>query len=175
MFISTDEDFEEPVSLEGLKAYLALRDTDRPDDSYLKGLVTTARAMLEDEGGLERVIVPRSFELTFSEEQCVDKVLHLYPSLIEVEEITYTDSEGEEREITEYGTELGPRAELWFEWPEDIDGDVTVRFTSGYEQYPQCILLAIKMMCKSMYARAEGSPITPEIRDVIRSEVVYSV
>lgn len=175
MFISTDENIEEPVSLEGLKAYLALRDADRPDDSYLKGLVTTARAMLEDEGGLERVIVPRSFELTFSREQCDDKVLHLYPSLIEVEEITYTDTEGEEQEITDYGVELGPRAELWFEWPEDIDGDVTVRFTSGYEQYPQCILLAIKMMCKSMYARTEGSPITPEIRDVIRSEVVYSV
>ncbi len=175
MFISTDEDFEEPVSLEGLKAYLALRDTDRPDDSYLKGLVTTARAMLEDEGGLERVIVPRSFELTFSEEQCTGQVLHLYPSLIEVEGITYTDTEGEEQEISEYGVETGPRAELWFEWPEDISGDVTVRFTSGYEQYPQCILLAIKMMCKSMYARAEGSPLTPEVRDVIRSEVVYSV
>ena len=66
MFISTEEDFEEPVTLEGLKAYLALRDADRPDDSYLKGLVTTARGMLEDEGGLERVIVPRSFELSFS-------------------------------------------------------------------------------------------------------------
>ena len=175
MFISTEEDFEEPVTLEGLKAYLALRDADRPDDSYLKGLVTTARAMLEDEGGLERVIVPRSFELTFSEEQCVDTVLHLYPSLIEVERIIYSDAEGEEHEITDYGVELGLKAELWFDWPEDADGDVTVYFTSGYEQYPQCILLAIKMMCKSMYARTEGSPLSPEIRDVIRSEVVLSV
>ena len=102
-------------------------------------------------------------------------MLHLYPSLLEVERIIYSDAEGEEHEITDYGVELGLKAELWFDWPEDADGDVTVYFTSGYEQYPQCILLAIKMMCKSMYARAEGSPLSPEVRDIIRSEVVFSV
>lgn len=174
MFISTDEDFEEPVNLEGLKAYLSLREGDRIDDSYLKGLVSTARAMLEDAGGLERVIVPRSFELTFTREQC-EGMMELYPPLIEVEEITYTDLDGEEQEITEYGVETGMPAQLWLEYPEDADGDITVRFTSGYASYPPCIILAIKMMAKSMYARTEGSPLTPEVRDVIQSEVIYSV
>ncbi len=174
MFISTDEQVEEPVNLEGLKAYLSLRDNRLDEDSYLMQLVTTARTMLENEGGLERVIVPRSFELEFTEDDC-RRVMHLYRPLLEVEAITYTDAEGEEQEITEYGVELGIRAEVWFEYPEDAVGDITVRFTSGYEHYPPCIILAIKMMCRAMYERTVDNPLTPEVRDVIQPEVIYDL
>lgn len=174
MYTSVDDGFEEPVSLEGLKAYLSLRESDRPDDSYLKGLVSTARAMLEDAGGLERVIVPRSFELSFSEEEC-HLIMDLYPLLIEVEKVYYTDADGNEQEITEYGVEPGLRAQVWFDYPDDAVGDVTVRFTSGYEEYPPCIILAIKMMCRAMYERTVEDPLTPEVRQVIQSEVIYSL
>ena len=117
MFISTDEQVEEPVNLEGLKAYLSLRDNRLDEDSYLMQLVTTARTMLENEGGLERVIVPRSFELEFSEDDC-RRIMHLYRPLLEVEAITYTDAEGEEQEITEYGVELGviKKSGSWFSY-----------------------------------------------------------
>lgn len=174
MFVSTDDQIQEPVDLEGLKAYLSMRENRDCDDSYLRQLVTTARTMLEDEGGLERVIVPRSFELRFSEEDC-RHVLHLYPPLLEVESVKYIDTEGEEQEITEFGVTLGIRAEFWVEYPEDAVGDITVRFTSGYEHYPPCIILAIKMMCRSMYERTVDNPLTPEIKDIIQPEVIYTL
>ena len=101
--------------------------------------------------------------------------MHLYRPLLEVEAITYTDAEGEEQEITEYGVDLGIRAEVWFEYPEDAVGNVTVRFTSGYEHYPPCIILAIKMMCRAMYERTVDNPLTPEVRDVIQPEVIYDL
>lgn len=174
MFVGLDDVVEEPVNLEGLKAYLSVRDGRENDDSYLQQLVTTARTMLEDEGGLERVIVSRSFELSFSEDQC-RRILHLYRPLLEVESITYEDADGEEHEITEFGVETGIRAEVWFDYPEDAVGDVHVRFVSGYDHIPPCIVLAIKMMCRSMYERSVDNPLTPEVRDVIQSEVIYEL
>lgn len=171
MFVENDDKIVEPVNLQGLKQYLSLREDDITEDPYLNQLITTARSRLEEEGGLERVIALRSFTAEFD-----GGYWHqLHRSLVDIDSVTYTDTEGVEQEIKDYEVQLGNAALIGFNIPADIDGSVTVKFISGYEQVPTSLILAIKMMCKEMYSRSITDPLTDEVRKLIQSEVIYDL
>lgn len=172
MYTSIDTDIIEPVNLEGLKAYLSLREDSTSDDSYLEQLITSARSRLEEEGGLERVIAMRPFETIIADDQYWHD---LYRPLVSIDEVKYTDATGTVRHVEDYDYAIGNSAGIGFIPPQDIKAGtgVTVRYTSGYEQYPPSIILAIKMMCKSMYSRESGDPLSDEVRKLIGSEVIY--
>jgi len=168
MFVSIDDDIFEPVNLEGLKQYLSLRVDETEEDPYLNQLITTARSRLEE--GLERVITLRSFEIEFD-----GGYWHqLYTSLVEIESVTYEDADGVEHSITDYDLQK-EASMIGFDIPKDVDGTVTVRFTSGYEQVPTSLVLAIKIMCKEMYSRSENDPMTDEVWKLVQSEVIYEL
>lgn len=168
---STDEKITEPVNLEGLKAYLSLRDEDDVEDSYLNQLIMTARSRLEEY--LEAVIAVRSFELEYDSEYWHE----LYRPLISVDGITYTDASDVEQEIDDYEVLVGNKASVGFEIPEDLKAGtpVTVAFTSGMEECPTSIVLGIKMMCKEMYSRSGLDPLTDDVKKIVQSEVIYDL
>lgn len=165
MFASVDDKVVEPVNLEGIKAYLSLRADDESEDSYLLSLVTTSREMLEDYIG--RVISPRSF---VSDVYYAGR-FYLYPELVQIELVSYVDEDGHIRETEDY------------DWSDDLscidvrrpadamrNAPVTVRYVSGYQRMPENIMLAIKMMARTMYSRADTNPLTPEVRALVSTE-----
>lgn len=165
MFVSVDDKIVEPVNLEGIKAYLSLRADDESEDSYLLSLVTTSREMLEDYIG--RVISPRSF---VSDVYYAGR-FYLYPELVQIELVSYVDEDGHIRETEDY------------DWSDDLscidvrrpadamrNAPVTVRYVSGYQRMPENIVLAIKMMARTMYSRADTNPLTPEVRALVSTE-----
>ena len=157
---SIDDSWEEPVDLAGLKAYLSLRDG-RVDDSYLLHLAATAREMLE-EGPLDGVISARRFQADVSEGMA-DAPIRLFGPLLSVDSVEYTDTDGDAAELDDWTAILGPRALLSVEWPDDIDGDLTVTYTAGYEHVPLPIVQAVKSVSRNLYERRDGDPLTPDI------------
>ncbi|MFA6711093.1 MAG: hypothetical protein WCR83_07220 [Candidatus Methanomethylophilaceae archaeon] len=168
---STDEKITEPVNLEGLKAYLSLREEDGVEDSYLNQLIMTARSRLEEY--LETVIAVRSFELEFDSGYWHE----LYRPLTSVDLITYKDPSDVEHEIEDYETVVGNKAIVGFEIPEDLKEGTSVKvaFTSGMEECPTSIVLGIKMMCKEMYSRSGLDPLTDDVKKIVQSEVIYDL
>lgn len=175
---SIDTKPPEPVDVEALRAYLSLNEG-RVDDSYLLSLVTTARTMLEDHIG--HVIATRAFTLSIGEREAKGPIA-VHPDLLSVDSITYTavDAEGTEStaEITAYTVHphpIDPYITLDDGYPEDATGDIELMFTSGYDHVPECIVLAIKMMCLSLYNRSEESPLTDAVRRIVMPEVKFGL
>jgi len=169
MFPIIDSKIAEPITIDGLKEFLSVRDDVRADDPFLTQIITAARTRLEEH--LERVIVARNFELAFTS----GGTHALYPSLIDVESITYFDNSGHEHYIEDYF--IIKSEYVAFDTPGDLGIGETIKvvFRSGYESCPATLMLAIEMMCKELYARSAADPLTDEIRKIVQSEVIYDL
>lgn len=166
MYTSTDTTVIEPINLEGIKAYLSLRQDDESEDSYLQSLVSTSRSLLEDY--LDRVITARSFMT----EMYYEGFYPLYPDVLTLDSVRYIKQDGAEAEIEDYDYATGPEGGVWIIRPNDIlaDSPVTVIYTSGYDTVPESVKLGIKMMSKTMYSRTDANPLTEDVRRLVSPE-----
>lgn len=142
------------------------------DDTYLQALIDVATANIDGpEGWLGRAIRQQELELTtnrFPDATDVGRpgpVKLPMPTLISVDAVTYTATDGTTATITDfrefgvgapYGGYILPA--LSSSWPSVLGdaGSVRIAFTAGYETIPKSIKHAILLMVSGYYENRES-------------------
>jgi uncharacterized phiE125 gp8 family phage protein len=165
----------EPVTLEAVKAHLAI-DSDDFDDQ-LAGYIAAVRAHLDGPDGiLGRALVTQTWDLKL---RCFPAVIELpLPPLQSVTSITYIDANGDTQTLSESayqvsgigGSQRGCISPAYGErWPSirDVPEAVTVRFVAGYgdDGVPPAIKQAIMEMVADLWAN----------RETVSSDQTYAV
>jgi uncharacterized phiE125 gp8 family phage protein len=174
MLISVTGPADEPVTLEAVKAHLAV-DADDFDDQ-IAGYIASVRAYLDGRDGiLGRAIIAQTWDLKL---RCFPAVIELpLPPLQSVTSITYIDANGDTQTLSPSGYQVsgiggsqrGCIAPAYGErWPSirDVPEAVTVRFVAGYPDdggeppdpaanVPPAIKQAVMEMVADLWANRE--------------------
>jgi uncharacterized phiE125 gp8 family phage protein len=148
-----------PVSLEEAKEHL--RVTGTAEDTYIGSLISAATEAVQV--ATRRQLGPATFDLLLG---CFPAgAIELpYPPLQGVESVTYVATDGTEKELAGYQTDIpGGRILPAYRsgWPltRDVPSAVTVRFVAGYPtgETPYSIRAAILLLVAGLYENRESS------------------
>lgn len=178
--IRTGDPAIEPVTLDEAKEHCRVDISD--DDTYITGLIKTARECVE--GFLERVLIEQTWEFQFHDFPSDDQEIRLpFPPLISVTKIEYYDDDGVKKEFSSskyiVDTKSIPgRVYLTYgeSWPstQDREDAVIITYKAGYgdaaTDVPNEFKAAIKLMVAHLYQEREN----PEFNyALLRSHKVF--
>lgn len=157
----------EPVTLIEVKEHLRIEENH--EDDYLTVLIKAAREQAE--AYCETVIPSQLFRLTldcFPSSISIQKV-----PLISVESISYTDTAGDAQALAQYyiqrstvSADIKPLYGESFPGTEDGRDKVVIEFTAGYDEMPETIKHAIKLIAGSLYEQREDHSQNMTLADV---------
>ena len=130
----------EPVSLFEMKKTLRLCTTDTEEDSYIYGLLSAARQIVEQYQ--RRAIVQRNIAMTL--DTLSDTIMPVLPNLVSVNSITYLDTAGDEQTLSSalYNVDtasvpgrITKAYAVAYPTTYTVESAVTVNYTAGYKKY----------------------------------------
>lgn len=145
----------EPITTAEAKAHLRVVDN-TSEDGLIDDLTAAARRWVEDYTG--HILVEREIPLSFQE--WGDFLTIFLQPVTSIDTITYTDANGDEQEFDDFAFSAGQYPLLIYpvtEFPTLGDnGTITVPVTAGYDEVPEPLIHALKVMLTAMFMNRGG-------------------
>lgn len=144
----------EPISIEDAQQYLLLdADIAADDTQIVESLITAARQYCEHY--CDRALVKQAYITTF--DRFIDGIYLPGGNVINVLSFSYLNEMREKTEVDPAIYSVSAKGRLRLNphdsWPrhEDIPNSIQIEYTTGYEQVPQDIIQAMRLLITSFY------------------------